>query len=94
MYFEHSGAGLINVMITVPRWYRTKRSMQERPLYDLLYSSSEFYSVPIHPLQFSALVAAETPNSEAGKTGQEMASEFCLSVSLSYLKVCLTHRKI
>jgi hypothetical protein len=40
------------------------------------------------------LVAAENLVVKWGETGQEMVTEFCLSVSLPYLKGSLTCRKI
>jgi hypothetical protein len=48
---------------------------------------------PIQPSEHSALIAAETPFAEEGRTGREMA-EFCLSVSASYFKGCIICRNI
>jgi hypothetical protein len=42
----------------------------------------------------SALVAADTPSSEAGRHWTRKAAEFFLSITLSYLKESLTFRKI
>jgi hypothetical protein len=39
------------------------------------------------------LVAAKTSSSEAGETGRALVAEFCLSVSLLYLKGSLTYHK-
>jgi hypothetical protein len=82
------------LLVTVTEWYRTKRPVQLRPFSDASCSPSEFYSFPVYPPEFPVLVAAHTLSSGAGVPGREMAAEFCLSVSLSYLKGSLTSRKI
>jgi hypothetical protein len=55
------------LLVTIMRWYRTKHPMQLQQFSDLLWSPSEFQSFPIHPPQFPALVAADTPSNEAGR---------------------------
>jgi hypothetical protein len=73
---------------------RTNRPMQLRPFTDLLCLPFEFESFPIYPLEFSALDAAETPSSEAGRNFARNIRKFCLQVSL-FTPVCfLTCRKI
>jgi hypothetical protein len=79
-------------LVSVTRWYRTKRPMQLPPPLDLLGSPSESQSFSFSPPDFSALVAADTPKRR--ETGREGSAELCLSVSLSYLKGYLPCRKI
>jgi hypothetical protein len=70
-------------------WYRTKCSMFS----DLLCYPSEL-SFLIHPPEFSALVAVDTPSSEAGRNLVTNVHEFCLLVFLSYFKGSFTRCKI
>jgi hypothetical protein len=52
-------------------WCRKKRPMHRRQFTDLLCSPSDL-SYPIHPPEFSAVVAAGTPSSKGGEPLREM----------------------
>jgi hypothetical protein len=71
-----------------------KASSATATISDLLCCPSELYSPPIHRPEFFAVVAAETPNRESGRKWRDMTAELCPSLRLSYLKGCLTCRKI
>jgi hypothetical protein len=81
------------LLVTVTGWYHTKHPMHCGHFIIHRASTSEFQSFPIHPPEFSALIVAETPSSEAERTGREVTTASCLSVSLSYLKGSLTCSK-
>jgi hypothetical protein len=53
------------LLVTLTVWYRTKRPIQLRSFCDQLCFPRELQSFPICPPDFSALIAAETPSSEA-----------------------------
>jgi hypothetical protein len=68
------------------QWYRAKFPMQLRPFSEICASHLSFN----HPLfvHQSSLLSFQQGHVVAKReeTGREMAAEFCLSVSLSYLK--------
>jgi hypothetical protein len=51
------------------------------------------HSFPVHAPEFSALVATETPSSEAGRNDDKMPLNFVCQY-LSCVKGFLTHRKL
>jgi hypothetical protein len=53
-------------LLTIMGWWY-KFPMQLQPFSDVLCSPYQFQSFPIHLPEFSALIAADTPSSEAGR---------------------------
>jgi hypothetical protein len=83
-----------DLLVTVIEWYRTKRPLQLRPFSNLL--CSHLSSNHSRFINQSSLLWLQQKHLilKWGETGRKMAPEFCLSVSLSYLKGSLTCHKI
>jgi hypothetical protein len=67
MEYSHVQKLRYGILVMGTGWFHTKHLMQLQPFSDLLCSLSEFKSFPIHSPELYALVASDTPSSEAGR---------------------------